>query len=157
VKSIQLRLYEARAGIGASNNKDLPKKPDEAPKMGINVASDKKADRSYADLIVDGLKSHESRNSDTLRPYVGKRVSIVRTGSGKAKAIGEVTIGEPTVVDRKKFREMEPNHLVPEGSSFDINSPTKHLYPMHNPVRYKEELDVGHGIIARKVIHKTKA
>ena len=62
--------------------------------MGINVASDRKAGRSYADLIVDGHKTLESRNGDSLRPYVGKRVSIVRTGEGKAKAIGEVTIGE---------------------------------------------------------------
>ena len=66
--------------------------------MGVNVASDRKAGRSYADLIVDGHKTLESRNSDTLRPYVGKRVAIVRTGEGKAKAIGEVTIGEPMVV-----------------------------------------------------------
>ena len=58
--------------------------------MGINVASDRKAGRRYADLIVDGHKTLESRNSDTLRPYVGKRVAIVRTGEGPAKAIGEV-------------------------------------------------------------------
>lgn len=67
--------------------------------MGVNVATDRKADRSYADLIVDGYKTLESRNSDTLRPYVGKRVAIVRTGEGPAKAIGEVTIGEPMVVN----------------------------------------------------------
>ena len=35
--------------------------------MGINVASDRKADRSYADLIVDGHKTYESRNGDPLR------------------------------------------------------------------------------------------
>ena len=119
--------------------------------MGINVRSDKKANLQYADLIVDGHKTYESRNGDTLRPYVGKRVSIVRTGDGPAKAIGAVTVGEPIVVDRKKFREMEQHHLVPEGSAFDIASGTKHLYPMHNPERYDSERDVGHGIVARKV------
>jgi hypothetical protein len=124
----------------------------DGPAMGINVRSDKKANLQYADLIVDGHKTYESRNGDTLRPYVGKRVSIVRTGDGPAKAIGAVTVGEPMVVDRKKFREMEQHHLVPEGSAFDIASGTKHLYPMHEPERYESERDVGHGIVARKVL-----
>ena len=122
--------------------------------MGINVASDRKADRNYADLIVDGHKTLESRNGDSLRPYVGKRVAIVRTGAGPAKAIGEVTIGEPMVVNSKKFRELEHKHMVPKGSAFDINTPTKHLYPLHDPERYEAERDVGHGIVARKVMHK---
>jgi hypothetical protein len=122
--------------------------------MGINVKTDKKAGLRYADLIVDGHKKFESRNGDTLRPYVGKRVAIVRTGEGPAKAIGEVTVGDPMVVNRRQFRSMERHHLVPEGSAFDIQTETKHLYPMHNPVRYEKERDVGHGIVARKVIHK---
>ena len=126
------------------------------PPMGINVASDTKAGLRYADMIVDGHKTLESRNSDTLRPYVGKRVAIVRTGEGKAKAIGEVTIGEPKVVNQRQFRAMEDEHRVPKGSRFDINTPTKHLYPMHDPVRYEEERDVGHGIVSRQVIHKAE-
>jgi hypothetical protein len=124
--------------------------------MGVNVASDRKHNLNYADLIVDGHKTIESRNSDTLRPYVGKRVAIVRTGAGKAKAIGEVTIGEPIVANKKQFRNMESHHLVPEGSTFDIKTPTKHMYPLSEPVRYDEERDVGHGILSRKVIHKDK-
>ena len=124
--------------------------------MGINVKSDTKAGRRYADLIVDGQKTLESRNGDSLRPYVGKRVAIVRTGEGPAKAIGEVTIGEPMVVKKNKFRSLEHQHHVPEGSAFDISTPTKHLYPMHNPMRYDQERDVGHGIVSRKVIHKDK-
>jgi hypothetical protein len=124
--------------------------------MGINVASDTKAGLRFADMIVDGHKTLESRNSDTLRPYVGKRVAIVRTGEGKAKAIGEVTVGKPMVVNQKQFRAMEDEHRVPKGSRFDINTPTKHLYPMHDPVRYDEERDVGHGIVSRQVIHKAR-
>jgi hypothetical protein len=124
--------------------------------MGINVASDTKAGLRFADMIVDGHKTLESRNSDTLRPYVGKRVAIVRTGEGKAKAIGEVTVGEPKVVNQRQFRAMEDEHKVPKGSRFDINTPTKHLYPMHDPVRYEEERDVGHGIVSRQVIYKAE-
>ena len=140
-------------------SKVMPKRQREAnakggSMMGINVASDRKAGRSYADMIVDGHKTIESRNSDTLRPYVGKRVAIVRTGEGKAKAIGEVTIGEPIVANKKQFRNMESHHLVPEGSTFDIKTETKHMYPLSDPVRYDKEHDVGHGILSRKVIHK---
>lgn len=121
--------------------------------MGINVRSDKKNGISYADHIVDGKKKLESRESHSLKPYVGKRVAIVRTGEGKSHAIGEVTVGEPIVVDEKGFRERESEHLVPQGSKFDIKSgKTKHLYPMINPTRYDTPKKVGKGIIARKVL-----
>jgi hypothetical protein len=144
---------EKMAGKGVSLPTDKAKG---GSVMGINVATDRKAGLSYADLIVDGHKTYESRNSDTLRPYVGKRVAIVRTGKGHAKAIGEVTIGEPEVVNKRRFRELEGHHMVPEGSQFDINTETKHLYPLHKAERYEQERDVGHGIISRKVIHKDK-
>ena len=58
--------------------------------LGINVRNTK--DESFADLIVDGLKTIETRESKSLHPYMGQRVAIIRTGLGKAVAIGEVTI-----------------------------------------------------------------
>ena len=162
-----LGVYDSRQIKSATGNRGTydPNDPDitkakggrvNDAAMGINVATDRKAGVRYADLIVDGHKTLESRNSDTLRPYVGKRVAIVRTGEGPAKAIGEVTIGEPMVVGKKEFRSLEDKHHVPEGSAFDITTPTKHLYPMHNPVRYETERDVGHGIVSRKVVHAAK-
>ena len=118
--------------------------------LGINVNSKGKP---YADLIIDGLKLMESRDSDSLRPYVGKRVAIVRTGKGKAVAIGEATIGEPIIVNVKQFRSFYFQHLVDEGSTFDIkNNGHKYLYPMINPERYEKPKSVGLGIVARKVI-----
>lgn len=118
--------------------------------MGINVNSKGKP---YADLIIDGLKAMESRNTNSLRPYVSLRVAIVRTGHGKAVAIGEVTIGEPIMVNVKQFRAFYSKHLVDRGSTFDIkNDGYKYLYPMINPERYKKPKPVGLGIIARKVI-----
>lgn len=129
----------------------------EAAGMGINVRSDKKAGMRYADEIVDGNKLYETRDTDSLRPYVGKRVAIVRTGEGPAKAIGEVTVGEPVVADQAMFHKMRPHHLVPAGSAFDIKQGgQKYLYPMHDPVRFDDEKDVGAGIIARKVISKAE-
>ena len=121
--------------------------------MGINVRSDKKAGMSYADHIVDGKKTLESRESNSLKHYVGKRVAIVKTGEGKAHAIGEVTVGEPIVVDEKGFRDRQKEHLVPTDSQFDIKpGKTKHLYPMHDPIRYDVPKEVGRGIISRKIL-----
>ena len=120
------------------------------PEIGINVRSDGNMD--YADLIVDGEKKLETRNTDSLRPYVGKRVSIVKTGSGKAYAIGVATVGEPIVADEEEFRKLEKEHLVPAGSKFDIQpGSSKFLYPMLNPKRYDRPREVGHGIVSRKV------
>ena len=121
------------------------------PSIGINVRTD--GDIDYASLIVDGKKKYESRKSDSLRPYVGKTVGIVRTGSGPAVAIGQVTIGEPIVVDIEKFNKLRKQHLVPQGSKFDIDvDGTKYLYPMINPVRWDNEKLIKHkGIVSRKI------
>ena len=118
--------------------------------IGVNVNS---KSIPYADLIIDGLKLYETRNSNSLKPYIGQRVAIVRTGAGKAQAIGTVEIGEPLVVGPEQFRELQALHLVPEGSTFDIQpGGTKHLYPMRNPRRFTQARPVGHGIIARQVL-----
>ena len=121
------------------------------PTMGINVRSD--GDIDYAGLIIDGRKKYESRQTDSLRPYVGKTVGIVRTGKGSAVAIGQVTVGEPVVVDAQKFDKMRDQHLVPQGSKFDIGvNATKYLYPMIDPVRWDRERFVKQkGIVARKI------
>jgi hypothetical protein len=124
---------------------------DATPTMGINVRSD--GDIDYASLIIDGKKKYESRQTDSLRPYVGKTVAIVRTGKGPAVAIGQVTVGDPIVVDAEKFDKMRKQHLVPQGSKFDIGiDATKYLYPMINPVRWdNEKLVKQKGIVARKI------
>jgi len=121
------------------------------PTIGINVRNDKDID--YASLIVDGKKKYESRKTDSLRPYIGKTVGIVRTGNGPAVAIGQVTIGEPIIVDAEKFNKLRNQHLVPQGSKFDIDSDgTKYLYPMINPVRWDNEKPIKHkGIVSRKI------
>ena len=133
-----------RQGVaeGATNN---------IPTIGINVRSDGNID--YASLIVDGKKKYESRRTDSLRPYVGKTVGIVRTGNGPAVAIGQVTIGEPIEVDVEKFNKLRNQHLVPQGSKFDIESDsTKYLYPMINPVRWDNEKPIkSKGIVSRKI------
>ena len=127
---------------------------DVSQEKGINVKSDLKSNLSYSDLIIDGKKTIETRNTNSLKPYVGKRVSIVKTGEGKenTKAIGSVIIGEPEIVGVEKFRQLKNEHLVPEGSEFDIKK-EKYLYPLKQPIRFEKPFSVSkYGIVERKII-----
>jgi predicted transcriptional regulator len=123
-------------------------------KVGINVNQD--GNNKYADKIIDGEKTYETRDSDSLKKFWvnGERVAIVKTGEGQAKAIGEVTIGKPIIVTTKKeFDKYRDETLVPKGSKFDIKEGgVKYLYPIINPERYDSEFNVGSGIVSRKVI-----
>ena len=119
--------------------------------LGINVRVDNDID--YAGLIVNGLKHYESRNSDSLKAYVGRRVGIVRTGKGNAACIGSAVIGAPIVVNEKQFRMLEHKHLVPENSAYDIAAGgVKYLYPITKPQKYAIHLPVKHGIVSRQII-----
>jgi len=124
---------------------------DNTPSIGINIRDD--GDIRYADLIVDGKKKYESRRTNSLNPYIGKTVGIIRTGKGPAVAIGQATIGEPIIVDADKFDKLRNQHLVPKNSKFDIDSDgTKYLYPMINPIRWDNEKPIKHkGIVSRKI------
>jgi len=151
----QLGSLPSTSQYAAAVAKQIPK-PDKSkklslPRKGINVRSD--GDKRYADLIVDGQKSMESRDTDSLRPYIGTTIGIVRTGEGTAKLIGSAEIGEPIKVNERQFRKLEDRHLVPAGSAFDIKSGgTKYLYPITQAKRFDEESDVdSKGIVARAV------
>ena len=124
-----------------------------AIKMAVNVKKDKKADVDYAELLISGDKKFETRDTPSLNSYVGQRVGIAKTGDGEAKAIGSVEIGEPIEVDEKTFRELQDQHLVPEGSEFDIKpGGKKYLYPISNPERFDAPKSVGRGIVSRKIL-----
>ena len=164
-KPTQLKSASGNVGTFDSDNKDIRYRftasvepstgvsEDISNKIGINIRADIKQGIRYADEIVDGAKTLETRNSRTLDPYIGKRVSIIRTGEGKAKAIGSVEIGEPREVNEQEFRDLQDQHLVTQGSQFDIKSgQSKFVYPLINPVRFDKERDVGQGIVSRKVI-----
>lgn len=124
----------------------------EKPVMGINIRSDQGID--YAALIVDGSKTLETRRTDSLRPYVGRRVGIVRTGCGPAQLVGYAVIAEPIVLDHVGFRQAESRHLVPTGSAFDIQiGEVKYCYPLQDVERLDAPKPVtSRGIIARIVI-----
>ena len=120
---------------------------------GINIATDGLV--NYADLIVSGKKYYETRNTNSLKPYIGKRVGIIETKRGKkAQLVGYATIGEPQVVNQKTFNQLMPLHLVSPGSKFDIKpGKTKHLYPIIDPIKLPQPIDASstRGIVARDI------
>ena len=62
-------------------------------------------------MIGSGQKKYESRDKDSLRPYVGKRIGIRETGSGPAKLVGYATVGEPIEVGEAEFADSSDQHL----------------------------------------------
>ena len=118
---------------------------------GINIRSDRKNGLRFADLIVDGQKRYETRNSNSLKPWEKQRVGIIRTGEGKAMLIGYATIGEGFKVTQEEFSDLYEGHLVLAGSEFDADENGKWIYPMTEVERVPETEVLTRGIIARKI------
>ena len=98
----------------------------------------------FADMIVEGLKSVETRVRPTLNSLVGKRVKLVRTtGQGSGDVIGEVTVGQPKFyATKQEFDADFEKHLVKDNSEFAFGEQGKYGYPMLDPVKYKEPYSV---------------
>jgi hypothetical protein len=121
--------------------------------IGINVRTDKGAGVDYAGAILAGEKTLESRATDSLRPWVGQRVAIVRTGVGRAHAIGTVRIVAGWKVPAPIFRMLEPHHLVPQYSQFDVpRGGDKWVYLLAEPHPFELAHAVANGVVARQVL-----
>jgi hypothetical protein len=117
--------------------------------MGINI-NDKTQD--YTGQILRGEKTVETRRTNSLRPYVGKRVGIVRTGLGKAMLVGYATIGEPIRYEhRKQFAADRGRHRVAAGSPHDCGPSGKFGYPMTDVEATVPRPVTSLGIVARKI------
>lgn len=93
----------------------------------------------FADDIVAGRKTIETRRSRSMDPLIGKRVKIIRTtGKGsEAMVIGEATVGEPVFYRTKaQFEEDFEKHLVPSDSGFGFSDGGKYGYPMIDAEKY---------------------
>lgn len=96
--------------------------------MGINI-NDKS--QPFTAQILAGEKVIETRRTQSLKPYVGQRIGIVRTGRGKATLVGFATVGEPIFYGTlEEFRADEGRHRVAAGSQFDWAPGGKYGYPM---------------------------
>lgn len=117
---------------------------------GINVNS---REIDYALMIVTGLKTIETRHTNSLASHIGQRVYVIRTGVGRPMAIGEVTIGEPKIYhNTMEFVKDAPKHLILHHSQYFIKpGGVKYGYPLVNPVMYRNPQAVASGgIVIRK-------
>lgn len=71
----------------------------------------------FANWIVQGWKTIETRSRNVLRPLVGERVAIIRTKSGQKSMV----IGVVKIVDsfRENVRFLRTSTMIPVGSKFD--------------------------------------
>lgn len=119
------------------------------PQKGINIS-----DRSqpFTDLILDGIKTIETRDSRSLDSTIGKRVGIVRTGKGPATLVGYATIGEPIFYrNQREFDRDWKRHRVGPESPFYIGLKGKWGYPIINPKRAKPRPVTNRGIVIRNI------
>lgn len=117
--------------------------------MGVNINS-KAID--FIGMILEQEKLVETRNTHSLRPYIGKRIGLIRTGCGKAMLVGFATITEEVFYDSvENFRNDYNRHRVPSGSKFDITSRGKFGYVLSDVVACDPVPVSSRGIIARKI------
>lgn len=121
---------------------------------GININC-KQID--FVGLILSGKKTLETRRKPTLKPYVGRRIGIVRTGKGRAQLVGYATISEEIKAETEtEWNNMREAHCVPGESTFDWKGKAKYLYAVKD-VRSIEPIDIfTRGIVSREVPEERK-
>ncbi len=116
---------------------------------GINI-NDKA--QPFTDQILSGQKTIETRRTNSLRPYIGQRVGIIRTGKGKALLVGFAVIGEPILYGTKaEFSADFARHQVGDKSKFRFKRGGKFGYPLTSVTRCKPAPVFSRGIVARKL------
>lgn len=119
------------------------------PVMGINV-NDKS--QPYTAQILAGDKTVETRHTKSLHPYIGRRVGIVRTGTGPATLVGYATIGQPVHYGtREDFAADYSRHLVGPGSPHDYSDGGKYGYPLIDVESTTPTRVFSRGIVARQI------
>ena len=85
--------------------------------------------KPYAYLLAIGLKTIETRNKDMLSALVGERVAVISTRKGRQPiVVGYVTVTGKSFCKAEDFRKYDNQHLVPEGSKFDVHGKGKWFY-----------------------------
>ena len=88
----------------------------------------------YAEAIVHGHKTIETRNRNMLHDCIGERVAVVRTRNGKNPlVVGYVDIIAASFCGKDEFPYHYERHLVVPGSKYDARDKGKWFYWLENP------------------------
>lgn len=117
--------------------------------IGININD---SNAPWSELILSKEKTIETRSTNSLKPYINKKVGIIRTGKGQALLVGFMRLGEPKIYNTlKEFRMEEGLHRVNAGNVFDWVTP-KFGYPIYDVQRIDTPMPItSWGIVARKL------
>lgn len=118
---------------------------------GINIRDEN--GNNFAEMICKGEKNIETRNSNSLKPYINKRVRAIRTGINPPLIVGEFTLGEPIFYEtEEEFKNDISKHKINKESRFYFSESGKYGYPILNPTLYKKPYAVvgKSSIIARR-------
>jgi predicted transcriptional regulator len=110
-------------------------------------------DSPFTDWILDGIKTVETREKNTLKSLVGQRVGIIRTGCGKAMLVGYITIAEIIKYGTENEFRLDTNrHMVKPGSKYDIRKDgVKYGYVLVDPKKCKPVTVDAKGIVIRNI------
>ena len=88
----------------------------------------------YAQAIVSGHKTIETRSKNMLSKLVGKRVAVIRTRHGKQPMVlGYVDVVGAARRNGKWLNDNRNLTLIPPGSKYDTNSWAKWCYFLNSP------------------------
>lgn len=107
--------------------------------------------QDFIEQILSHLKTVETRNTNSLKSLVGKRIGLIKTGCGKAMLMGYADIVEVIEYDTESFRRDYSKHLVPVGSEYDIKNGKKYGYVLDNVVRCEPTEVMAKGIVIRNI------
>jgi len=119
--------------------------------LGVNINDDL---QPFTDQILDGLKTIETRNKNTLKSVINKTVGIIKTGKNKqAFCVGLMVLKEPIVyLNKPEFRKDQKKHLINPESKYDFLEGKKFGYPIVKTYRFKTPIPVhSRGIVIRKI------
>ncbi len=151
---IAKEIEEAKADdIRRISDDDIRRMPEAAdgstPRMGVNIND---ATQAFTDQILAGKKTIETRDSNSLDPYLDQKVGLVRTGQGTATLVGYADIvGVKKYTSEAEFRKDQDAHLVEPGSKYDWTPKGKVGYVLANPEAVEPYELSSRGIVARDI------
>lgn len=91
----------------------------------------------YADLIVSGEKTIETRTRDMLKRFVGQRVAVIRTSHPRqSEVVGEVTIERKAFESAQDLDLLRWRTLIPCGDKYDCKGGGKWCYYLKDAARH---------------------
>ncbi len=119
------------------------------PRMGVNINDET---QPFTAQILSGEKTIETRDSNSLDPYLNQKVGLVRTGQGTATLVGYADIvGVKKYTTEEEFRKDQDAHLVEPGSEYDWTPKGKVGYLLGNPEAVEPYELSSRGIVSRDI------